>query len=421
MSRSAFAAAALSAVVLLTSFPAHAEPPTAAASGAPAVTQSPIRLDLRTALELAKSRSRARRTGDARASEIESHRAAAGVYPSSNPMLEVAAGPRATTDGVQSAVVEVGISQTFELGPRVSARSRELDALVRKAEAERDAAILDLSGEVAHAFVRALWARDRLASGRAIEELAKQAFEAADRSARAGESKRLERSLARTAWARARLDADLFEAEQTEVLGRLTVLVDLSPSSVVVVGRLEDPLPSPGVRSADLPQVRAYEAEADAARARTALADALDYPDITVGVRYGNEDRGVHTVVGTFGITLPFFENGSGSRAIAKAEEATATLEAGLARSASDAHATAAESASKARTRAISAFEAEATFDLGESLQLVTRSFEAGEIDLAELLVFRKELLETENARIDRQLDARDGEIDALLAKGMLR
>ncbi len=427
MSKSALRAVAIVAIVSAMPFRALADDvaPAAAVSAPPPPTET-LALDLKGALELARRSAPDLAVRRARVAEAESLRAGAGVYPATNPIVDAAVGPRIVGSDT-TAVVGVGISQTFELGPRVSARLRVVDAAVEAAGAESDAAALDLAHGVAVAFARALWARERLTLAADVEAIATKAADSAARKAQAGETSGLEMNIARGALARARADRAATQAREAAAIAQLKLLLGVPHATRLEPRGALDDLKLPGqaellAAAARHPAVRAAQADLAAAQAEEDLGDALAYPELGVGVRYENEDRNVHTVLGTFSISLPIFEHGQGVSSQARAKRARAESELALRRQRLDTTARASLEILAMQREAAHAFDAEGGVEaFRDNVKLATRGFDAGETDLTSLLLLRRELIDTEAERIDRLLDLRLSEIDLLHAAGVLQ
>jgi cobalt-zinc-cadmium efflux system outer membrane protein len=427
MSNSALRAVAIVAIVSAIPFRAFADDvaPAAAPSALPQPTDS-LSLDLKGALELARRSAPELAVRRARVAEAESLRAGAGVYPATNPVVDAALGPRIVgTD--RTAVVGVGLSQTFELGPRVSARLRAVDAAVEAAGADSDAAALDLSREVATAFARALWARERLTLATDVEAIATKAAESAGRRAQAGETSGLELNVARGALARARADRKSLQARETAALAQLKLLLGLPHGTHLEPRGALDDLSVPGqaallAATSKHPALRAARADLAEARAEEDLGDALAYPELGVGVRYENEDRNVHTVLGTFSVSVPIFEHGQGVSSRARAKRARAESELALRTQRLDSTVRASLEVLGMQRDAAHAFDSEGGVEaFRDNVKLATKGFDAGETDLTSLLLLRRELIDTEAERIDRLLELRLAEIDLLHASGVLQ
>jgi len=415
----AAAVAAASLLVPITS--ARADEPTSAAPASSAGEPS-LRLDLASALAMANSRAPSAAVRRERIREAESRRVQAEVYPATNPVLDAEIGPRIAGSDA-SPTVGVGLSQTFELGARVRARTAIVDADVAAATADGDRDLLLLSREVATAFERALWARARAERATSIETIAVRLVDTATRKKAAGDATILDVNVARGSLARARADRIAITAELERALGELRILLGLSPDTEIALGGTLEQSVAPASASPLDPErhplVRAARADLARANAEIDLGDALAYPDLGVGVRYETDEANVHTVLGTLSITLPIFERGQGVGAEGRARAARAQAELGAARKLVAAGLATTASVTEARRAAASAFEQEGgVTSFADNVALATKALEAGEMSLGDVLLLRRELIDTELDRLDRLLELRLAEIDLRFARG---
>lgn len=363
----------------------------------------------------------------ARIAEAAGRRTQAGVFPRENPVVDLEVGPRLVADDPRSIVVAVGISQSFDLGGGVSARLRRVDAEMAQAAAEADGESTRALSIAAASFARAVWAEERLRLARDASAITRAFFEATKKRIAAGDATALELNLAKGGAARALADEKAQEASREQALGELAVVLGLAPGEAIVVrgdlGSLSVATPGALAKSvAEHPELRALRAERDAANADIEIADAMGYPTLGVGARYENEDDNIHTVLGTLSLTLPIFERGQGLEAEAKARASRASIELREKERTRSSEVEALSRVAKGRREAARAFEAEGGVEsFKENLRLATKGFEAGETSVGEMLVVRRELIDTEANRIDRLLEAKLAEIELARAAGALR
>ncbi|NUP11851.1 MAG: TolC family protein [Polyangiaceae bacterium] len=395
------------------------EAPAAAEPGA-------LELSLEQALRLARQSSPTALATPLRIKEAEAARVEANIYPRYNPLLEVEVGPRLIETNPESVFFSVGLSQNLDLGGGVGARQRRVDAQVEAALGDGDAAIQQTQRAVALAFLRGLWAEQRAALAGESEGIAKAALDATKKRLDAGDATALELNVARGGFARAVADRTGADATLEATKGELRALLGLpSSTSIDLLGSLAAPLAIdlPALRKAAQGRgdLRALAADLAVAEAEDDLADALAAPQMSLGARYELEDKVQHTILGTLTMTLPIFDHAQGlaAQAEAKAARAKTELDAKKTQVATEVE-TAAKVAAK-RADAANAFAAEKGAEsFEENLALAIKGYQAGETSLADLLLVRRELVETEGARIDRLLELRSSEVELLYAAGML-
>jgi outer membrane protein, heavy metal efflux system len=373
----------------------------------PALGQGRV-LTLDEALALAREQGASVVLARGRVEEARAREAQAGRRFQENPALEVNGGYRRAEDGFFD--FEAAVSQDLDAGKRRSARIAGTEAALDRAEAELDDARRLLVRDVWTAFVRALAARDRAALLARSREAAGALRAATERRYEAGEATALELNRARIAAASARAEESGAEAERSAALSELTALLGLSPGEAVEVQgslaptqavELETLLAGIGER----PDLRALAAELREAEAEILIGRALARPSL--GVRGGvGREEGAEIVTAGVVVSLPVHNRGEEAIAVGEARAAALRQALAVARGAADAEVRGRYAALTRRLAAVRELEQTALPALEDNESLALKSFEAGEIDLGELLLIRREILETRLAYRDRLLEA---------------
>ncbi len=385
---------------------------------------APLTLTFEDTLALARRSSPAAVTSPALIREAAAARVEAQIYPRYNPTLEVELGPR-IVDEPKSAYFSVALSQNLDLGGGVSARLKRVDAQVDAARAQGGAAVQQTLRGVALAFVRALWAERRLALAVESQTISKSILDATKKKLDAGEATALDVNVAKGGYARALADRLGAEATRDTAHGELRALLGLPHSmQLALSGRLEDPLsvdPAALAKAAkNRPDLRVLAAELEAAQADLDLAAALAAPQLSLGARYEFEDNRVHTVLGTLSVTLPIFDHAQGLSAQAEAKAGRTKVELAATEGRVDVEVATATANANKRLEAANAFEAELGTSFEDNVRLAMKGYAAGETSLSEVLLVRRELVDTETSRVDRLLELRAAEIELLYTAGML-
>jgi len=391
--------------------------------GAPsAEAQSP--LTFQQALAMARERAPRVAVARARIDEARGRLAGAQVRFRENPVIDASLGPRWVDTGTVTDY-EFGLSQTFEIGNRRDARIAGAEAGVARETAVSEATTRQLVRDVAVAYVRALLAQTRIDILRAAEGVANDARDAAERRFRAGDIALLDVNLARGAAARATSNARAAEAERTAALGDLKGLLAWSdPADPQPAGSLTD-LVRAGldvhvVPPSERPEVQALMAEVAEARADIRLGQAFKKPDLGFGVRV-KRDEGHQGAAGVFSIALPVFNAGQEQIATGTARERRVELEQTAVMSELDLRARAARATFALRVSATEPLERDVLPGLEENERLARRSFEVGELSLPDLLVIRREFVDTRLQYIEALAAAAVASIDWQMAAGVLR
>ncbi len=404
---------------------AYAAPAPGASLPAPSAAQ-PLSLGLRDALARARRAGPVAEVGRLRVEEARAHRVDAEIFPRKNPELDFALGPRVVGEDLDSVFFGVGLQQSLDMGGGRASRLRRVDADVAMATAGVERLAQTSLRDTATSFLRALWAEGRAGLAGELEATARAGFEASKKRLEAGDATALEVNVAKAGAARAAAARKAFLASREAALGELRIRLGLAPEAPLTLrGTLAESLAKAPeeLRQAALttPELRVLAAELEAAAADEDLADALAWPEITLGVRYEHEDRVGHTVLGTLAFTLPFFERAQGLAAEARARASRASREIAAEKARTAGGLRTALIVLERRADAAQAFDEQGGVEaLRANLELATKGYAAGETSLGELLLMRRELTETEADRLDRLLEVRLTEVEVLAAAGAL-
>ena len=324
-----------------------------------------------------------------------------------NPQLAGALGNRSGPDQ-RFTDYELGVDQMFDPGARRDARIAGAQAAIAHSSANVDEVTRVVLRDAAFAYYRALHANERIRLLNASFELASGVYSTADRRFRAGDIAVLDVNIARAALARVRAEREAAEASKTLALGELRQLLMLG-EDVAVDGMLSRPgdvdLSAALQAVAQRPELRVLEAEIAEADADMRVGQSFAKPQYGVGVRYSREE-GDQIVLGGMTVTLPMFSKGQEQRAVgaARASRLRAELTAAQARVQQEVRS--AFDAYNRRVAAVQVLESDAIAGMDENEQLTTRSFEVGQLGLPELLLIRREILDTRSQYLDALLEA---------------
>jgi cobalt-zinc-cadmium efflux system outer membrane protein len=385
-------------------------------------------LTLNQALARARERAPIILSAKARIDEARGRLAGASVLLRDSPLIETAAGHRRLSEAGSrdsAADVEVGISQTFELGGRRQARIAGAEAGLVQEIASSDDALRRLLRDVANAFVRVLHAEERLRLTTAAERVTADIGHTAERRYHAGDISILDVNVARGAAARAHSDVLAAEAARESALGDLQVFLGMRFAEPLAVrGDLRDrrryTLQDLLVRAPERPDLRALEAGIQEAQAEVRLGEGLRWPDVTLGFRYLRETPADVATLGTLTFTLPVFTRGQELRATGAARARRLRQELETGRRVVDSEVQSAFAVYRHRVEAVEELERRALPVLDDNEALARRSYEAGRMSLAEFLLLRRETLETRVAYLDRLLEAALAGIELEARAGVL-
>lgn len=345
----------------------------------------------------------------------------ASVRWQSNPEFDVAVGNRNGPD-TRFTDLELGVAQAFEPRSRRDARIAVANAAIARTTAETETLNRNVLRAAASAFYRAMHARERIALLTRTRDLAATVHDIADRRFKAGDIAILDVNIARVSLARVRSDIEAAEADKARAIGELKQLLRLD--DVEVDGALAlagDRTLAPALESArQRPEVRSITAALEEAQADLRLGSTLTKADYGLGLRYSREE-GDHIILGGLTVTMPFFASGQGQRALASARIDSLRAQAAALQQRLRLEVTTSLEVYQRRVAALRALEAAAIPGLDENEQLTTRSFEVGQIGLTELLLLRREILDTRSQYLDALLEAVLAQVDLDASAGILR
>jgi cobalt-zinc-cadmium efflux system outer membrane protein len=361
-----------------------------------------------------------------RIDEARARQAQAGRRFQENPALEVNGGyrrvGRAEDDDLD---FEAAVSQDLYAGRMRAARLAGTQAALERAEAELADVRRLLLRDVWTAFVRVLAARDRAEVLARTRQAAGALLAATERRYDAGEATALEMNRARAAAATARAEQGAAEADGSAELAELKALLGLAPGETVEIRGSLAPRPPVDLEALlagldQRPDLRALAAELREAEAEVQLGQALARPGW--GVRGGvAREEGADVVTAGVVVSLPVHNRGQETVAVGQARAAALRQALDTARGAAGVEIRGRYSALTRRLAAARELESAALPALEDNESLALKSFEAGEIDLGELLLIRREILETRLAYLERLLEATLTRFDLEAAAGALQ
>jgi cobalt-zinc-cadmium efflux system outer membrane protein len=255
------------------------------------------------------------------------------------------------------------------------------------------------------------------------QALAARVHVVADRRFKAGDIAVLDVNIARVSLGRVRAEREAAEAAQTLALGDLKQFLRLD-EEIAVAGELsfatESDLAVALQAAAQRPELRALEAAVQEAEAEERLGRAFSSPGFGLGVRYSREE-GDQIVLGGVRVTLPVFSKGQELQATGSATAARLRADLDAARARVELEVRSAFEAYGRRLAAARLLETDALPGLDENETLAARSFDVGQLGLPELLLIRREILDTRSQYVDALLEAALARIDLDASAAILR
>lgn len=384
--------------------------------------EEPTPLTFSQALDLAKTQSPEILEAQSRVAQARGEVTGASAWLHENPSLSAGAGPRRTPAGRDGWNVELGLSQTVELGGKRGARRELAKSSLALEETELQLALRRAVGEAAIAYMKGLHAEGRVALARQSVATAQELSRSAQRRFELGEAPGVDVNLGKISLARAQAEVSASEAEVVRAISELKKLLGLPAGTAL---QLEDEFsalalaPVTASQAPSPPDIASRELELQKARGALSVAQAKAWPDVTLGVGYEREGE-EEAVVGTLSVPLPLFARAQGEREAHAAQVQGASRALENARVAREVALEAAIAVHRKCVEAAQTLKTQALPWVEENLSLSQRSYRAGEMGLAELLVVRREAQEAQAEYLDRLLAAGVSRIDALKALGGL-
>jgi outer membrane protein, heavy metal efflux system len=359
-----------------------------------------------------------------RTEEARGRLAGASVLLQENPAIETSIGPRFSSNG-DTTDYDVTVSRAFELGGRRDARITGARAgLGRETATSRDVG-RRLLRDVSVAFVRGLAAKERLRLAEATGKIADELFQSMNRRYEAGDVPVLDVNIARNSAARARAEVRAAQAARIAALGDLRVLLGMTAGEPFEIsGDLRDrhqfDLTVLMATAENRPDLQSLAAEKAGAQADVQLGRGFRWPTIAPAFSY-KRDQGDRVVQGGVGITLPLFNRGQELQAVGQARARRLDREIEATKRAVSVEVRTAYDVYSMQVAAVEELERDALPSLSDNETLARRSFEEGEIGLAELLLIRREAFELRTVYSDRLLEAAIARIELESRAGVLQ
>ncbi len=388
------------------------------------------RLTFTEALEHAFALSPVLSAGRAEVEEARSDLLTAGTYPF-NPELEIEAADRSGPDG-SATDRGLAVAQELELAGRRRKRLAAASGEVAAAEAGFLRRRRLLAARLEAVFAEAVRNRELLAVASADAALARDFLDYSKRRLDAGAASRIEVNLARATAGRAERGVQLARAAYAggrnvlaEVMG-----LDLSSDSTPPPEPLGD-LPALGGALPPLSELldlafgsradlASFRGQQQAAQARVRLALAERFPNLTVGGFYQREE-GTDSISGAgLAISVPLFNRNQGGIARARATALRVSRQEAAFRLTVRQEVATAYANLRAARAAAEFLRAEVVGTLEENVDLLQRSFAAGKIGAAEMVIFRREFVESQREYLEAVADAWLARVTLDLATGRL-
>jgi outer membrane protein, heavy metal efflux system len=357
-----------------------------------------------------------------RVAEEEGRYSGAQVRSLENPRLEAALGPRI---GPTTTVdVDVGVEIPFERGGKRDRRVAVARAGLQREKHAGDDTRRRAVGLAVGTYYRVLQAEERLRLAEERKALAEELSRIARERHQGGDAPLFDVNLAQAEMSRAKSAIESEKGFVARTRAALAASLGLpSGGDLRVEGDLKDrsffdTIPS-GTSFDKRSDLLAALAEEDASRAGVALAEAQRRPDIAFRVGYRHEE-GNDIFLGGVSVPIPLFNPGKGPVQEARARSDRARIQAEARKAAVSSEIEGARRAYAAAAESVRLLEKDGLPRQQENEALAREGYRAGKINLATLLLVRREALDTRREYLERLLEAAEAGVDLAAAVGAL-
>ena len=373
----------------------------------------PREVTLQEALLLAQSNNKLLEAARIRVEEARGDLTTASILLIDNPEVGLVAGPRRSdVPGAEDSTdVGVGLEQRFEIAGQRRHRIRKSEANLAAA----GAAAAEVGRVVELAAATAFWqalAADRYVS--LLEDsrsLASDLYETSRLRLEHGEATPLALNTARVRLAEAERRLASAKAQRTSAALRLAEVMALPLSDALVVkgsfpeARATESEEALVARAlATRPDLSTRDHQVVAAEEDAGLASAEAWPDLTLGVSYEEEEDDRITLAGLT-IPLPLFRRNQGERQRTQAVVRRLNAERDAVRLAIESEVRRTHADYQQARQSVHLYDTEVLQALEESLGLLQKALEAGEVGLPEVILVQREVLDGREGYLSAKLD----------------
>jgi cobalt-zinc-cadmium efflux system outer membrane protein len=383
-------------------------------------------IDFPTALELARKNNPEWKAAEQEVGIARGKLTTSRLISPFNPVIEGQGGRRTMPGEGRGADYGVGLSMEIEVAGQRGVRITEAERNLQRAEAAFSDFARTFTAKLGRAFYDAIFARERSALQRRIENLNSRLLEVTRTKFDAGDVSGLEVNVATVRYAQSRKEALDAERNLSQALLELRRLigVEQAVSPTGDIGVTAPPLPIGDALQralANRPDLIAKRYELQRAEAGIALVRREVYPNPSVGVFFNREGLGDKTVGAGLSIPLPVFNRRQGEMESLEARriQARAELQASEKEIRKEVE-QAIRQWETARTNA-DLFQRQVIEQTEENFRLLETAYRERKIDLPRLLIMENDLITANQSYLDVILSLREAAIRLQEVTGEIR
>jgi cobalt-zinc-cadmium efflux system outer membrane protein len=343
-----------------------------------------------------------------------------------NPVLEGEGGPRTIPGEGKHADYGVGLSMELEVAGQRGLRIAEAERNLQRAEATYRDFTRTFTAKLARAFFQALFARERLALLKRVEDLNRRLLNVTQIKFQAGDVSGLETNVAAVRYGRARKEVLDGQRDLNQALLELRRLIGVE-ELITPAGEL--PVVSSQVSPAELlerarlnrPDLAAKLRELERAEAEIALRRREIFPNPSVGISFRREGTGDKIAMGRLAIPLPIFNRRQGELESLEARRIQARAE--LVALETDIRKEVDQALNQWTTalESFQLFQREIIERTEENFKLLEAAYRERKIDFAQALIMENDLIAANLSYLDTSLALRDAAIRLQEVAGEVR
>jgi cobalt-zinc-cadmium efflux system outer membrane protein len=341
-------------------------------------------------------------------------------YAAENPEVAATFGPSPGGGNLPDA--SLGVEIPIELGGRRQKRISLAEESVRRDRRMVEETRRQAVEPALLAFFRVLEVEEQLRLARERKALAEELLGVARDRYSLGDIPLFEVNLAQSEDARAMNDIALWEGRVDHAKKRMVLVLGLPvDSEVLLEGNLRDRRLFDSIRGEATAMSRSdillAQAEVETAEAEVALAGAERTPDLSFLLDLGREDEAGVVRAGV-SVKIPLFNPRKGELVEAQARRQRAETALEIKRNRIGAEIETARIAYRNALDAVQRMESDILPRIQVNEELARDSFKAGKIPLGDLILQRRESLETRREHIERLLEAAEAGVAMIAATG---
>lgn len=384
-------------------------------------------IDFSTAVELARKNNPDWRAAEQEVQVARGRLTTAALISPFNPIVEGQAGPRKVPGERTGADVGVGISMEIEVAGQRGTRITEAERNLQRVEASFQNFVRTFRGRLARAFYEAVFARERLALQRRVENLNRALADVTRIRFDAGDVSGLEVNAAMVRYGLSRKETLDAERNLTQSLLELRRLIGVE-ESFVPEDKLDTTLPAVSPAAvldralANRPDLLAMRYELQRAEAEIALVRRQIFPNPIFGLSVLREGgSGDKTVLGGVSIPLPVFNRRQGELESLEARRIQASAEILAIEKEIQKEVNQAMNQLETARQSAGLFQQEIITQVDENFRLLEAAYRERRIDLPQLLVMENNLVNANQSYLEVLSSLREAAIQIEEVTGEVR